>query len=150
RPLRERWVAWRWPILAGAVTFALELLRLWPLILAYFPTNDEIAIEAVSTAAGGKVNPTLWLTQGFHGYFVSYPEWGAINSDLIRPLANALFWLYYELFGEHWGIQLVVGYLTHAIVVSMVAFISLSVCRLRPFYALMAVLVAALNPGMWA
>jgi hypothetical protein len=123
-----------------------------PLVDAYVPTHDEIALEAVSTPSGGAIDPSIWVKQGFHGYFAPYPEWGGgtLATDFWRPLANVLFWLHYQLFGEHWGSQLVFGYLAHAAAVGVTAHLALNVLRLGRLPALMSILISALNPAVWS
>lgn len=138
-----------WPAAAASATFLAELAVCRPLISAYFPTTDDIALEAVSTPIGGATDPAVWIKHGFHGYFDPYPEWGTtVHTDFWRPLANVLFWLHYRLFGDHWSSQLVVGYLAHAVVVGLTAHLALNVFRLGRPLALMAVLIAAVNPAV--
>src|SRR5262245_50922782 len=117
---------WKWAVSVGMVTFALQLWLCYPLIYDYFPNSDDIALEASSTAIGGPIDPALWLTEGFHSLFHPYPEWGSLPTNFWRPMANALFWIHYQIFGTQWGSQLVLGYFLHALIVSMTAYISLA------------------------
>jgi hypothetical protein len=141
---------WGWPVLAGVATFVVQLWICRPLIAEYYPTGDDLALEATSTSIGGPVQPSRWVTDGYHDYFHPYPEWGTINTNFWRPAANALYWLHYELFGKHWGNQLALGYLIHAAVVAIVAYIALFVFSLNAFNALLATLAAACNPALWS
>jgi hypothetical protein len=140
----------RWCAAAVGVTFLLLLWLCRSLIAGYFPTADELALEVASTTLGGPVHPASWFTQGFHFYFQIYPEWQVAQTDFWRPLANALFWLHYQLFGTHWGTQLIIGYLTHAMMVGLTGYIALWTFRLNRWLALLAMLIAALNPAFWS
>ncbi len=139
-----------WAVVAFVLTLGFELLLCWPLIAGYFPTNDELAIELLSTRLGGPVHPYAWVTQGFHHMLACYPEWGDFDTDVWRPLANALFWLHYELAGTNWGSQLVFGYVVHATIVGLIAYLAITVFRLGVASAVTAVAIAALNPGLWS
>lgn len=139
-----------WPVAAASATFASALALCAPMINAYFPTTDDIALEATSTPIGGASDPAVWVRNGFHGYFDPYPEWGAVRTDFWRPLANVFFWLHYQLFGEHWSSQLVFGYAAHAVVVGLTAHLALNVFRLGRRLAAMATLASAVNPAVWS
>ena len=137
---------------AGAAGFSF-LLQLWwcrALISGYFPTGSELAVEVSSTSIGGAVRPWSWFTDGFHYYFQSYPEWAVAQSDFCRPLANALFWLHYQLFGTAFRSQLVFGYLSHAAMVGLTGYVAWRVFRLNRALALIAMLIALLNPAYWS
>jgi hypothetical protein len=121
-----------------------------PLISSYFPTSDDLAFEATSTPAGGPVDPRVWVAQGFHGYFMPYPEWQSLNSDIWRPPVNALYWIHHELFGSLWWSRLVAGYLAHGMTVGLVTYIALAEFSLTPLLAALAALMATLNPGLWS
>ena len=121
-----------------------------PLIADYSPTVDEFAIEVASTNIGGNLNPLHWFTEGFHYYFVAMPEWSTSASDFWRPLANFMFWLHYQLFGANWGSQLVLAYLTHAIVVGMSGVIALRIFNLNAKSAAIVMLIAVFNPAFWS
>jgi hypothetical protein len=138
-----------WCAAAVAITFLLQLWLCRRLIAAYLPTSGDLAVEVASTAIGGPVHAWTWLTQGFHFYYQSYPEWQAAQTDFCRPLANALFWLHYQLFGAAWGSQLIFGYLAHALTVGLTGYIASRVFRLSVWLALIAMIIAALNPGFW-
>ena len=139
-----------WGAAASAATFLFYCWLLRPIIHGYFPTGDELAIEVTSTPIGGEVSPAIWFTQGFHFYFVTYPEWQIANTDFWRPLANGLFWLYYQLFGTHWSDQLIVGYLTHAVVVLVTGYVACCEFRLNRWLTAMAMLIAGVSPAVWA
>ncbi len=141
---------WSRYALVGVATFAAYLWLCKPLIADYFPTTDEIAIEAASTPIGGPIHAAAWLTDGFQDYFRPYEEWGSRPSNFFRPLFNALFWIYYQLFGQHWAYQLVFGYLVHALAVAFAAYLAIAVCRVPRGAAVLATLIAALNPAVWA
>ena len=141
---------WKWYLLIGTAAFSFQLWLCKPLIASYFPTTDEIAIEAASTPVGGQIHPSAWFTQGFQDYFRPYAEWGSRPSNFFRPLFNALFWTYYQTFGTHWAYQLVFGYLVHALVVSLSAYLALGILGLTKPFAALAILIAALNPACWS
>jgi hypothetical protein len=137
---------------AGAAGFSL-LLQLWwcrALIKGYSPTGSEMAVEVTSTSIGGAVRPWSWFTDGFHYYFQNYPEWVVAQSDFCRPLANAFFWLNYQLFGTAWGNQLVFGYLAHAAMVGLTGYVAWRVFRLGRRLAIMVMLIALLSPAFWS
>jgi hypothetical protein len=113
----------------------------------FFPTLDEVALQADSTPAGGPVDASGWFTRGFQGYFAAFPEWSPAPSDYWRPLVNAYYWVSYQLFDHHWGAQLLVGYAAHALVVGLVAYLVLLLLRLNPWLAAAAIAIAALNPA---
>lgn len=136
-------------IFAAAATFAAMLVLCRPLIEDYFPIHDDLALEATATPLGGPVRPQTWFTDGYHAFFRSFPEWGWEDANFLRPLAQALYWLHYQLAGTHFASQLVVGYAAHAIAVGLVAWLALGVLELAPGYAAVAVLIAALNPALW-
>lgn len=140
----------RWPMAAAAAAFFLQLILFAPLIAGYALTEDDFAVEAVSTPIGAPVSPARWVQDGFHGYFVTYGEWADPGTDFWRPLANLLFWLHYQIFGADWGSQLVFGYLTHAVVVGLVAWIALNVLQLPAGLAALATLIAFFNPAFWS
>jgi hypothetical protein len=131
-------------------TFVFVLWACRALISDYFPTVDELALEAASTPVGGAIDPSLWMTEGFHFYFHAYPEWEILKTDFFRPLANALFWMDYQVFGTLWSNQLVIGYLWHAVAVGLTGIIALRVFRLEGWMAGIAMLVSALNPAFWS
>jgi hypothetical protein len=126
------------------------LLQVWlfhPLVVDYFPTLDEIAMQAASGGAGGGVDAWAWFTQGLHGYFVPYPEWDLSAPDLWRPLLNCWYWLNQQLSGDHWGNQLLFGYLAHALVVGVVCYLCYGVLGLNTVMLWAAVAIAMLNPA---
>lgn len=135
---------------AAAFSFVLQLWWCRALIQGYFPTGSELAVEVTSTSIGGAVQPWSWFTDGFHYYFQNYPEWLVAQSDFCRPLANALFWLHYQLFGTAWGSQLVFGYLIHAAMVGLTGYVAWRVFKLNRALALTAMLIALLNPAFWS
>jgi hypothetical protein len=141
---------WKWYALVGITTFAFYLWICRPLIASYFPTTDDIAIDAASTQIGGQIHPSVWFTQGFEDYFRPYAEWGSRPSNFFRPLFNALFWSYYQIFGTHWAYQLVFGYLVHALAVSLSAYLAIAVFGLTRPVASLSTLIAALNPACWS
>jgi len=138
-----------WCAAAFGITFLLQVWLCRALIKGYFPTGDELALEVTSAGLDGKVNPATWFTEGFHYYFQSYREWQVAQTDFWRPLANALFWLHHGLFGTAWGSQLVFGYLAHAMMVGVTGYVAYRVFRLNRWLALLAMLIAALNPAFW-
>jgi hypothetical protein len=104
-------------------------------------------LQVASTAIAGPVNPWLWITHGFEGFYVPYPEWPGPANDFWRPLVNVLYWLRYQLSGEHLSSALLVGYLAHAAIVGIVCFVALRLFRLSPLATFGAVAIAALNPA---
>jgi hypothetical protein len=149
-PARQDNAFLAWCAGAAAFTFVLQLWWCQSLIRGYYPTGSELAVEVTSTPIGGAVKPWSWFTDGFHYYFQNYPEWLVAQSDFCRPLANALFWLNYRLFGTAWGSQLVFGYLMHAAMVGLTGYVAWRVFRLNRWLALTAMLIAVLNPGYWS
>ncbi len=149
-PGRRDRAAIAWCAGAAAVTFLLQCWLFRALIADYSPTVDELALEVASTNIGGNLNPLHWFTQGFHYYFVGYPEWESPASDFWRPLANFIFWLHYQLFGANWSIQLVFAYLLHALVVGLSGLIALRAFNLKPRFAAIAMLIAVFNPAFWS
>jgi hypothetical protein len=141
---------WKRYALLGIATFGFYLWICRPLIAAYYPTTDEIAIEAASTPIGGPIHPSSWFTQGFQDYFHPYAEWESRPSNFFRPIFNALFWIYYQVFGAHWAYQLVFGYLVHALAVSLSAYLAIAVFGLTRSAATLSILIAALNPACWS
>jgi hypothetical protein len=139
-----------WCAGAAGCVFALQLWLCRSLIAGYYPTGSELAIEVTSTPIGGVVHPASWFTDGFHYYFQSYPEWLTAQSDFCRPLANALFWLNYQLFGSAWGSQLVFAYLTHALMVGLAGYVAWRLLRLQRPLVVLVMLIAALNPAYWS
>ncbi len=130
--------------------FALYLWVCSPLIAGYFPTTDEIAIEAASSQIGGPIHASDWFTHGFEDYFRPYAEWGSRPSNFFRPLFNGLFWSYYQIFGTHWAYQLVIGYLVHALAVTLSAYVALAVLGVTRTAAAWSIAIATLNPACWA
>ena len=141
---------WKRYALVGIATFGFYLWICRPLIAAYYPTTDEIAIEAASTPIGGPIHPSSWFTQGFEDYFHPYAEWESRPSNFFRPLFNAVFWAYYQVFGTHWAYQLVFGYLVHALAVCLSAYLAIAVFGLTKPAASLSILIAALNPACWS
>jgi hypothetical protein len=142
--------SYAWP---GVATLATLVFQLWicgPLLADYFPTKDDIALEAISTPIGGPVAPSSWVIEGFHGMFATYPEWGTQNTDFWRPLANVCYWVHYQLFGTHWYSQLIIGYLLQALVVGATTYIALNVLLLPGLYAALAALIAVFSPALWS
>lgn len=142
---RKYW--WAIVVAVSAVT-ALELWSFRRILFDYFPALDEIAIQGASTPIGGPIDPLSWLTRGFNGYFLPYPEWQSAVGDSWRPLVNLYYWASYLVFGTVWSSQLIVGYLAHAAVVALVAVLSAGVLRLRIWPTAAAVAIALLNPGL--
>jgi hypothetical protein len=138
---------WRAPALVTAVVFLLQIWLFQPLVADYFPTLDEIAMQAGSTDIGGPVSASGWVTSGLHDYFVPYPEWSAAPVDFWRPLANAWYWLCHQVFGAHWGYQLLLGYLAHALVAGLTCYIAISLLGLSPMLAAAAIAIAIFNPA---
>ena len=129
------------------VTLLLQVWLFHPLVAEYYPTLDEIAMQAASTNIGGAVHPSLWFTQGLHGYFVPYPEWNVSATDYWRPLVNCWYWLNQQLSGDHWANQLIFGYLAHSLVVGLTCYFAASVLGLNPVMLSAAVLIAMFNPS---
>jgi hypothetical protein len=134
-------------LVVAVVVLALQLWLFQPIMLGFFPTLDEIPLQVASTAIAGPVNPWLWITHGFEGFYVPYPEWPGPANDFWRPLVNVLYWLRYQLSGEHLSSALLVGYLAHAAIVGIVCFVALRLFRLSPLATFGAVAIAALNPA---
>ena len=141
---------YKWAAVAALLTSAFQIWVCRPIISDYVPTNDEIVLEAASTSLGGGFSPVRWVTEGYHSYFRPYPEWGFHSTDFWRPLTNGLFWADYQLFGTHWGNQLLFAYLMHGLVVGLTAYFASRILRLRLPFVLLAVLLAALNPALWS
>jgi hypothetical protein len=141
---------WHWYALLWLSSFALYLWLCAPLIAHYYPTTDDIAIEAASTSLGGPIHPWDWIVHGFGDYFQPYPEWQSRPSNFFRPLFNAVFWGYYQVFGLHWSYQLVAGYLVHALAATLAAYLAVAVLGLSRIAALVAISIAILNPACWA
>ena len=139
-----------WCAAAAGFSFLLQLWWCRALIQGYYPTGSDLAVEVASTSLGGAVRPWSWFTDGFHYYFQSYPEWVVAQSDFIRPLANALFWLNFQLFGTAFASQLVFAYLAHAAMVGLAGYVAWRVFRLNRAFAVLAMLIAFLNPGYWS
>jgi hypothetical protein len=140
----------KWAATAAGITFLFYLWLLRPIIHDYFPTADEFALEVASTPIGGHLDPTKWFTQGFHFYFLSYAEWQRASTDFWRPLANFLFWLNYQLFGTHWSNQLVLGYLTHALMVGLTGYVAYCTFNLNRWLTASAMMISAFNPALWS
>src|ERR1035441_3638707 len=139
--------AWKLCLLLAMVTFVLQVWLFHPLVAEYYPTLDEIAMQAASTNIGGAVHPSLWFTQGLHGYFVPYPEWNVSATDYWRPLVNCWYWLNQQLSGDHWANQLIFGYLAHSLVVGLTCYFAARVLGLNPVMLSAAVLIAMFNPS---
>ncbi len=137
---------WKGALLT-VVVLALQLWLFSPVTAAYFPTLDEIPMQAASTDTGGPIAASSWVTQGLHGYFVPYPEWTQPSVDYWRPLANAWYWLCHQLFGQHWAAQLMLGYLAHALVAGLIWYLARGALGLGPLPSFLAVAVAVLNPA---
>jgi hypothetical protein len=140
-------VPWLACLLTALASFLLQLWLFYPILADYYPTLDEIAMQAASTDLGGAIHPSDWFTHGLHGYFVPYPEWTPAAADFWRPLVNAWYWLNHELAGEHWGTALVLGYLVHALVVGLSCYVASSVLQLNAVMTSSVVLIALLNPA---
>jgi len=132
------------------IAFLAELWLFRELINNYFPTADDIAFAVTSTDIGGSVNPLSWLTDGFHYYFQSYTEWQVAKTDFWRPFMNGFVWLQYQLFGQSWGDQLILGYAEHALMVGLAGFVAGQVLNLKRSLTLAVMLIAALNPAFWS
>ena len=140
---------YRWWLITGCSTLVL-LLQLWlfkPIIDSYFPNLDEIAVQVASTPIGGPASPLWWLRHGFHGYFVPFPDWQTLDTNYWRPLVNAYYWGSYQIFGDHWGDQLILGYAVHALAVGLTCYLALNVLRLNLWLTAAAVVIAAFNPA---
>jgi hypothetical protein len=137
------------PILLSlaAGVFALELWLFQPIVAAYFPSLDELPLQVASTSIGGPVQPGLWFTEGFRGYFQPIPEWPVAGTDFWRPLVNALYWLKSQVFAGAWGNELLVGYLAHAMVAALVCYMARSIFQLPTIAVLAAVAIAVMNPA---
>ncbi len=140
----------KWAAVATGITFLFQVWLFWPIIREYFPTADEFALEVASTSIGGHLDPTSWFTQGFHFYFLSYAEWQSSSTDFWRPLANFLFWLNYQLFGTNWANQLVLGYMTHALMVGLTGYVAYCTFNLNRWLTATAMMISALNPAFWS
>ena len=138
---------WKLCLLLAMVTFVLQVWLFHPLVAEYYPTLDEIAMQAASTNIGGAVHPSVWFTQGLHGYFVPYPEWSASATDFWRPLVNCWYWLNQQLFGDQWGNQLIFGYLAHSLAVGLACYFASSVLGLNAVMLSAVVLIAMFNPS---
>lgn len=144
-----RWFP-KWCAITAGLVFLLQLWLFRPFIRDYFPTADELALEVASTNIAGRVEPWTWVSQGFHSYFNSYAEWQTSQTDFWRPLANVLFWLHYQLFGADWSVQLIFGYLAHALMVGMTGYVACRVFRLNSLLTAAAMTIAAVNPAFWS
>jgi hypothetical protein len=134
-------------IIFAAALLALQLWLFRPITADYFPSLDEIAVQAASNASLGAVDPIGWFSRGFHGYFAPFSEWPTSSSDFWRPLVNVYYWASGLVFGQHWADQLMVGYALHALIASLIAYFALVVLRLNRWLALAAVTIAVLNPA---
>lgn len=139
--------SWKVPLLVAAVSFVAQLWLFQPLLADFAPTLDEIAMQAGSTDVGGAIHPSDWFTQGLHGYFVPYPEWSASATDFWRPLANGWYWLNHRLSDDHWGNQLVLGYLAHALAAGLACYIAARILGLSGVLLAAAALIAIFNPA---
>jgi hypothetical protein len=139
--------------MCAGVSLMVFIAQLWlcrRLISNYFPTADDIAFAVTSTDISGSLNPLSWLTDGAHYYFQSYTEWQVAKTDFWRPLMNGFIWLQYQLFGQSWGDQLIVGYAEHALMVGLAGFVATRVLNLKRSLTLAVMLIAALNPAFWS
>jgi hypothetical protein len=138
-----------WRLLAGvaALTFVLQLWLFNSLVLDYFPTLDEIAMQAGSTDIGGPVHASNWFTHGLHGFFVPFPEWNSAVADYWRPLANVWYWINHLLWDYPGGNQLLTGYLAHALVTALTCYVAARLLAMRGIALLLVVAIAALNPA---
>lgn len=147
-PVRDAAADLRFFGLVVATVLLAEIGLFWPLITAYFPTNDDTALISASVPLGGDFDPRLWFTRGFSDYFLSIPEWTPHSAEFTRPMSNAWFWLNFQFFGEHWTGQLLVGYLAHALVVAMVGWSCRRLYRQRGVPVFAAMLFVALSPAL--
>ncbi|MEJ1962648.1 MAG: hypothetical protein WDO56_14325 [Gammaproteobacteria bacterium] len=138
-------------LLSAFFVLVVQLILFQPILRDYFPTFDELALLSSSTDIGGATEPAKWFTEGYRYYFFSDQEWPWMRqtTDFMRPGGNFIYWVCYNLFGEHWSAQLVLGYFAHALCVGLVGYIARTLFQLERWWILLAMVLAAFNPAYW-
>jgi hypothetical protein len=89
----------------------------------YYPTNDDITLIVNSTGMFKSVNPVKWFTEGYMDYFRVYPEWSYYSKEIVRPVANIIFFISGFLLGKNYFLYLYINILVHSIGVTLVFYL---------------------------
>jgi hypothetical protein len=86
-----------------------------------YPIGDEFSLISASASFSSE-----WLLSGYARYFVVYPEWTvAPHFNLVRPVANFLYWCFGPFSETRHALQLiVVNYGAHAALTAMLFVVS--------------------------
>lgn len=114
--------------------------------LFYFPSGDEFSLFVHSAKP---FHPAIseWFLHGFSGYFMPYPQWSASQTDFLRPVANAEYYLGSLIFGLHWSGYLLSNYVIQSAVVGAAIYLAVRHLKLRAFSLVLLGLICFLSPA---
>lgn len=102
------------------VALAVQWVVFRDLRLAYYPSNDDLVLFLRSTPHDGlpmAAKVREWFAEGFLTYWRIYPDWWVPGTNFVRPLFNLSLLALYGLFGDHWSLYPIVGYVVRAALV---------------------------------
>lgn len=114
--------------------------------LFYSPSGDEFSLF-VNSARPFHPNISAWFLHGFSTYFTPYPDWSAPETNFLRPVANAVYYLNSMLFGSHWSRYLLSNYVIESAVVAAAIYVSIRWLRLQRWTVLLIGLICFFSPA---
>ncbi len=112
----------------------------------YFPWGDEFSLF-VHSAKPFHPAISAWFLHGFRGYFIPYPQWSVSQTDFLRPVANAAYYLGSLVFGRHWSGYLLSNYIIQSAVVGSAVYLSARHLKLRSFSVVVIGLICFNSPA---
>lgn len=112
----------------------------------YSPSGDEFSL-LVNSARPFHPSISAWFLHGFSTYFTPYPDWAAPETNFLRPVANAVYYLNSVLFGSHWSRYLLSNYVIESAVIAAAVYLSVRWLRMRRWNILLIGLVCFFSPA---
>ena len=90
---------------------------------------------------------STWFFHGFEGYFVPYPQWSSSQTNFLRPVVNAEYYLASLSFGSHWSWYLLSNCVIQSAVVGAAVYLSVRHLKLRLFSVALIGLICFSSPA---
>ncbi|MCX6165261.1 MAG: hypothetical protein NTU73_10470, partial [Ignavibacteriae bacterium] len=135
-------------ILVFIVSFLSLSFLLFPITSNYYPTNDDISLIVNSANIFKPINPIKWFTEGYMDYFRVYPEWSYYSKEIVRPVANIIFYITGLLFGKNYFLYLYLNIIVHSIGVDIVFYLCKKYFEIGNVFSYLAAFTFLLTPAV--
>lgn len=114
----------------------------------YYPAGDDISLIVNSAPFFKAFNPAGWFTEGYADYFRVYPEWSVHSKEIIRPVANIIFYLNSLLFGKNYNLYLYLNFFIHSTGITIVFYICRKYLKINTLFSYLASVIFFFTPGV--